>query len=74
MTDLLIRNVPDDEISAIDTAADRLGLSRAEFLRREMRRIARYRTAPPATPADYQLSRAAMADLGDARVMRDAWS
>lgn len=74
MTDVLIRDVPEDELRHIDAEATRLGLSRSEYLRREMRRIARHRSVRPATPEDYQRSKEAMADLGDEGVMRGAWS
>lgn len=74
MPDVLIRDVPDDDLREIDAAAVRLGLSRAEYLRREMRRIARHRTVRPATADDYQRSITAMADLDDADVMGGAWS
>lgn len=74
MTDVLIRDVPDDDLREIDEAAERLGLSRAEYLRREMRRIARHRAVRPATTEDYDRSVEAMADLGDPDVMGRAWS
>ena len=38
MTDILIRDVPDDVIAAIDTKAKRVGLSRTEYLRRALAR------------------------------------
>jgi plasmid stability protein len=34
MTDVLVRDVPDDVIAAVDARATRLGLSRSEYLRR----------------------------------------
>jgi hypothetical protein len=34
MTDILIRDVPDDAVARIDASAERAGLSRAEYLRR----------------------------------------
>ena len=39
MADVLIRDVPDDVVAALDAHADRLGLSRSEFVRR---RLAQY--------------------------------
>jgi len=36
MTDVLIRDVPDDVVAALDAHAGRLGLSRSEYLRRRM--------------------------------------
>lgn len=40
MTDLLIRDVPDDIVAAIDANAGRLGLSRTEYLRRTLTQAA----------------------------------
>jgi len=74
MSDVLIRDVPDEDLERIDAEAARLGLSRSAYLRREMHRIARHRAAPPATLDDLRRSRAAMADLGDEQVMGQAWS
>ena len=34
MTDVLIRDVPEEVVAALDARAARLGLSRSEFLRR----------------------------------------
>ncbi len=36
MTDVLIRDVPDDVIAALDAHAGRLGLSRSEYVRRRL--------------------------------------
>ena len=36
MTDVLIRDVPDDVIAAVDARAGRLGLSRSEYVRRRL--------------------------------------
>ena len=38
MTDILIRDVPDEVLAAIDTKAKRVGLSRTEYLRRALER------------------------------------
>lgn len=74
MTDVLIRNVPDDDLQGIDDAAQRLGLSRTEFLRREMHQVARGRLLRPATADDLRRSQRNLQDLDDAEVMRGAWS
>lgn len=74
MTDVLIRDVPDDDLQRIDAEATRLGLSRNAFLRREMHRIARHRTVPAATAEDYRKSLEALTDLESDEVMRQAWS
>ncbi len=73
MTDVLIRNIPEDQLARIDEHAARLGLSRGEYLRRQ---IARDAARTVGTVSLEDLSRAA--DLGrdllDEEVMRDAWS
>lgn len=69
MTDVLIRNVPDDVIERIDARAAQLGLSRNEFLRREVAQVAD-RTSGNLRSEDF----AKFADLGDEAIMRGAWS
>ncbi len=39
MTDMLVRDIPDEVIAAIDARAKRLGLSRSEYLRRTLERL-----------------------------------
>ena len=72
MTDVLIRDVPEEVVSAIEAKAKRLGLSRTEYLRRQMVRVAR--TADASVTVDH-LRRfgEVFADLGDPEVMREAW-
>ena len=36
MADVLIRDIPDDVIAALDAHAARLGLSRSEYVRRRL--------------------------------------
>ena len=71
MTDLLIRDVPDDVVAAIDLNAGRLGLSRSEYLRRTLAHVAHQ---PGVVTVD-DLARFAsiFADLADDDVMRRAW-
>ena len=73
MTDILIRDVPDDVLAAIEARAKRVGLSRTEYLRRTLERE-RVQHAGPITVA--QLGRAAelARDLDDPDVMSGAWS
>ena len=73
MTDILIRNVPDETLAAIDAKAKRVGLSRTEYLRRALEREHTHDTG--ATTVDH-LRRAATlaADLDDPEVMSGAWS
>jgi hypothetical protein len=72
MTDLLIRDVPDDVVAAIDANAGQLGLSRTEYLRRTLAQVAHR----PATVTVEQLRRFAntFADLADDEIMRQAWT
>lgn len=72
MTDLLIRDVPDEVLAAIDAKAQRLGLSRSEYLRRA---LARERATTDVDVTVDDLSRFAdtFADLADDEVMRRAW-
>jgi plasmid stability protein len=73
MTDMLIRDVPDDVIAALDEHAARLGLSRSEYVRRRLAQDA----ATLGSPVSVQdLARFAdvFADLADPEVMSRAWS
>ena len=72
MTDMLIRDVPDDVIAALDAHAGRLGLSRSEYVRRRLAQDA----ARPGCPVSVQdLARFSeiFADLADPEVMSRAW-
>lgn len=72
MTDILIRDVPEDVIAAIDIKAQRLGLSRTEYLRRT---LTRERDAAPTavSVADLAAFADTFADLADPEVMDRAW-
>jgi len=71
MADVLIRDVPDDVLAAIDANARRNGLSRTEYLRRA---LGRERRDPSAvTRPDPERFAATFADLADDEVMRRAW-
>lgn len=73
MPDVLIRDVPAEDLARIDAHAARLGISRTEYLRRRLRQEAA-RPAGPVTAADLQRFASRFADLGDPEVMRRAWS
>jgi hypothetical protein len=73
MGNLLIRDVPEPDVQAIDRHADRLGLSRAEYLRRLIRQDSQ-RSAAPVTRQDLLRFSDQFSDLADADVLRDAWS
>ncbi len=72
MSDVLIRDVPDTVLSAIDARAARLGLSRTQYLRR---RLAQDATADavPVTGAHLRAFSQSFADLADDEVMAAAW-
>jgi hypothetical protein len=72
MTDMLIRDIPDEVIAGLDAHAGRLGLSRSEYVRRRLAQDA----ARPGTAVSVQdLARFAetFADLADPDVMSRAW-
>jgi plasmid stability protein len=72
MSDMLIRNVPDEVIAAIDARASRLGLSRSEYVRR---RLAQDAATAGAVVTKHDLARFAnvFADLADPDVMSQPW-
>jgi hypothetical protein len=72
MTDVLIRGVPPEVVSAIEARAARLGLSRTEYLRRQMARVATT-VDEPVTVEHLRRFGDVFADLGDDEVMRGAW-
>ena len=73
MTDVLIRNVDESTLRRIDLAAERLGLSRTEYLRRAVTRLGRG-TERSTTVDDLHVFGDRFADLTDADVMNEAWS
>lgn len=73
MSDLLIRDVPDDVLAGLDARAAELGLSRVEYIRRRLTQDARAsRTA--VTPEDLQRCGQAIAGVLDEELMREAWN
>jgi len=73
MSDVLIRDVPEDVLTAIDSQANRLGLSRNEYLRRQLSQEA-LRDHANVTAEDLHRFSERFADLGDPDVMEQAWS
>jgi plasmid stability protein len=73
MTDMLIRDVPEEVVAALDARAARLGLSRSEYVRR---RLAQDASAPgsPVRVEDLVQFAGAFADLADPDVMSRAWT
>lgn len=72
MTDMLIRDVPDDVIARLDARASRLGLSRSEYVRRRLAQDAII-TESPVSTGDLARFAATFGDLGDPDVMSQAW-
>ena len=72
MPDVLIRDLPDHVVAAIDANAQRLGLSRNEYLRRQLATEAPVRAT--VSVADLKRSADVFADINDPDVMSSAWS
>jgi plasmid stability protein len=72
MTDMLIRDVPDDVIAALDAHARRLGLSRSEYVRRRLAQDAAV-TGSPVRAGDLARFAETFGDLADPDVMSRAW-
>ena len=73
MSDVLIRDVPDDVLAVIDHRAAGLGLSRSEYLRRQLSQEAG-RSEVTVTVADLERFSDLARDLEDPEVMDRAWS
>lgn len=72
MTDVLVRDVPEHVVAALEARAAKLGLSRTEFLRRRLAQ-----EALPSIPVTVEHLTAfanTFCDLDDPEVMRDAWT
>jgi plasmid stability protein len=72
MTDMLIRDVPDDVIAALEAHARRLGLSRSEYVRRRLAQDAAVSDSPVGVPDLARFART-FSDLADPDVMSQAW-
>lgn len=72
MSDVLIRNVPDHVLKAIDARASRLGLSRTQYLQRKLAQDAAS-SAGAVTAGDLRAFTTTFADLADDDVMAAAW-
>ena len=73
MVDILVRDVPDDVVAAIEVNARAVGLSRVEYLRRLLERE---RTAGSGDVTVESLHRFGeiCSDLADDDVMHSAWT
>ena len=72
MTDMLIRDVPDNVIAAVDAQARRLGLSRTEYVRRRLTQDAVVQDSAVEIQ-DLRRFAETFADLADPEVMTQAW-
>ncbi|MGQ0632691.1 MAG: type II toxin-antitoxin system VapB family antitoxin [Sporichthyaceae bacterium] len=72
MPDILIRDVPPEVLAALDAQAERMGLSRSEYLRRRLAADAGW-TVRTFTAEDLRRSAEAFSDLNDPAVMSAAW-
>jgi len=72
MTDVLIRDIPDEVLAGVDAHAARLGVSRSEYIRRRLAADAATRTGS-VTVEDLRRVGAQLADLADRSVMDSAW-
>lgn len=72
MSDILIRDVPEQTVAEIDRRASESGMSRNEYLRHWLGREIR----PQVTVTDADLDRLSRlaGDVADPDVMRQAWS
>lgn len=72
MTDVLIRDLPDEVLAAVDAHAARLGISRAEYIRRRLTADAATRDTT-VSMRDLQAFADLATDLSNPEVMSDAW-
>lgn len=72
MTDILIRDVPSDVVVAVDARARDLGLSRTEYLKRQLFRVATH-SSRAVTMDDLDWFANTFSDLDDPEIMARAW-
>jgi hypothetical protein len=70
---ILIRDLSQEAVDRIDTAAANLGLSRNEYLRRKLDDGTSPAGERAVTAEDWQRSAEVFADLADPAVMEAAW-
>ncbi|MCU4187177.1 ribbon-helix-helix domain-containing protein [Acidiferrimicrobium sp. IK] len=73
MPDVLLRDLPEDVLAAIDAKARRVGLSRAEYIRRALSRE-RGDVLAGVGVKDLVVFAETFADIEDADLIREAWS
>jgi hypothetical protein len=72
MSDVLIRDIPDDVLAGLDARAAELGLSRVEYIRRRLAQDARTMRIRVTSDDLHRLGQA-VAGLADEELMREAW-
>lgn len=72
MPDVLIRDVPDDVLAVVESHATKLGLSRNEYLRRQLTQDA-MRSTTHVTMDDLRWFTETFSGLADPEVMQQAW-
>jgi Ribbon-helix-helix protein, copG family len=72
MTDMLIRDIPEEVIAGLDAHAGRLGLSRSEYVRRRLAQDA-VRSGSAVSVQDLARFAETFGDLADPDVMARAW-
>lgn len=72
MVDMLIRGVPESVVIEIDAQAKRLGVSRVEYVRRQLIQDAQW-LRHPVTADDLRKSVESLAGLLDDDLMEQAW-
>lgn len=72
MSDVLIRDIPDDVLAGLDARAAELGLSRVEYIRRRLAQDAGM-TRVAVSRDDLRRLGQAIAGLADEELMRGAW-
>lgn len=73
VTDILIRNIDDDDLRHIDALAAELGISRSELLRRETKDLARRHALQQVTLDDIRRSVDLAQGVLDEDLMKQAW-
>lgn len=73
MPNILVRDLSQEAVDRIDSAAANLGLSRNEYLRRKLEEGANPTGQQTVTAEDWQRSAEVFADLADPTVMDAAW-
>lgn len=72
MADVLVRDIPDDVLAGVDAHAARLGLSRAQYIRRRLAADATV-SSDGVSRDDLRTFSDTFADLADPEVMAAAW-